>query len=180
MKLSHSLVEPSSDNSSIFETFLPLSNCHTAIFTEKVRISYFWFQYMLRLTRAIDAIEKKGKSMSRYSAPMHWKCSIFAVNESRRFHEVAELCGLCYEESLLGWSGLRGRMRFFRTKNGTFKKSRSSFGKSLLDCDRVAWERCLWIVMKSLIAKHQYFLWQSYLQERDGKHIGWFLDGLFD
>jgi hypothetical protein len=28
--------------------------------------------------------------------------------------------------------------------------------KSLLDYDRVAWERCLWIVMKSLIAKHQY------------------------
>jgi len=61
-------------------------------------------------------------------------------------------CGLCCEESLLGWSGLRWRMRFFMTGNGSFKKSWASFG----NYDRVAWERCLWIVMKSLIAKHQY------------------------
>jgi hypothetical protein len=61
-------------------------------------------------------------------------------------------CGLCYEESLLRRSGLRGRMRFLMTKNGTFKKSRASFGKVY----RVAWERCLSIVMKSLIAKHRY------------------------
>jgi hypothetical protein len=65
------------------------------------------------------------------------------------------------------------------------QKVMSDIWKSLLDYDRVAWERCLWIVMKSLIAKHQYLrsfdkVWcsQQFICKRDGKHIGWFLDGL--
>ncbi len=129
-------------------------------------------------------LKKKGKNMSRYSAPMHWKYSIFAVNEWRRFHEVAEL-----------WSLLRGitfRTIWIEMKDAIFydqkwrlQKVKSVIWKSLLDYDRVAWERYLWIVMKSLIAKYQSLrsfdkVWcaSQVICKRDGKHIGWFLDGL--
>jgi len=112
---------------------------------------------MLRLTRAIDAIEKKEVKTCPGTVLQCTGNVAFSLLMNR---------GGFSRSGWAVWSLLRGitfRTIWIERKDAVFydqkwhlQKVKIIIWKSLLDCDRVAWERCLWIVMKSLIAKHQY------------------------
>lgn len=93
-----------------------------------------------------------GSGMSRYTVPMHWKCSIFAGYRT----EAVSQSGCVVRGIIFRVIWIERNDEIFNDQKWHPQKVESAVWKSLLDYSRVAWGRSLWMMRKSLNAEHQY------------------------